>query len=1235
MNRRLALAVVACQLLLAPAALADSYNGLALKPPMGFSTWNPYGCPWITEDLIEETATAMKQNGMAGAGYQYVNLDDCWQAGRSLSGPAKTHASRVNGHLVADPQWFPSGMKALGDYIHALGLKFGLYSSHGTATCQNVAGTFGYEDVDARDYADWGIDYFKQDTCNGGLPGDPKAFYTRYKIFSDALKATARDIVFSLCDFTMAGQTWLWGAQIGNLWRTTGDISASYASMVNNFTSNQTRRTYAGPGHWNDPDMLEIGNAGHDPATGGYSTLAAPANAGDTTVQVTSNATSSVNGSPFRIGTRKGGDLESFIMSNRGTAAGAPTPLFAAAKPGDTSIKVASTAGMTVGNKLLVDTIGTTGYNFPVGAGPLPDGTFEGPTITSVGTPGTQTALAARASAGDTNVKVGSVSNVEPGDRLTIDDEIATVDAVGTGAGAATTTALPAAAGDTRVRVSSVAGFTVGEQVGVDDERATVTSVGTAAAAATQLVAPAEPGDTNVKVASVTGLVPGDDIAIDDGGSLETRTIAGVGTAAGAATTTVAPVFAGDTNVKVSSVNGFTVGQQLAIHEPGKLDLGERTEAVTVSAIGTAAGGATTTAAPAAAGDTKVYVGSVNGFVAGQKLQIMEASGKRFETVTVDSVGTAAGGSTTLAAAASAGDTNLKVTSVNGFVAGQQLTVGVGSVEELATVTAVGIAGAGGTGVTIATPLKYDHLILMLVRGIGTGVTLASPLQLAHASGSTTRGQGTGITVTQFVRDHPLATTTNGSGQSGAPGGGVSIRGTGTGVTLTAPLAKSHAGAGTSARGLGSGIGVTALTRAHDSGAPARGLGTGVTLTAPLAGAHAGAALVRDQSKPGTGITFDPPLTAPHAMGAIVRGGGTGITLATPVTHAHPLGSSTGSSSFTVPEAKTHFSLWAMAAAPLIVGADIPNMAQQNLDVILNKDVIAVDQDSLGVQAFTVANVANQWTLMRPLANGDRAVAFFNNAGGDWALASGSFEALGLDPAKAYLAKDLWTKETTKVTDPLTRAFIPSHATVMLRMSDRSPTVTVPGHVTAKSPGDAGVAVSYDARGVDAFGDPLALSCSKPSGSLFPIGPTTVTCSATDLAGRTSSASFVVDVAPPERPLTVGGTVPATLSLTLGPPASFGAFTAGVARDYSAQTTASVTSTAGDAALSVSTARLANGAFTLASPVMVAPEKSTWTGPVSNDAFAIRFTQPIGANEALRTGSYSATLTFTLSTTAP
>ena len=1220
---------------------AQSYNGLALTPPMGFSSWNGYGCPWLTETLIKDTAHAMATNGMKDAGYQYVNLDDCWQAGRSLTGPAKTHAGRVNGHLVPDPQWFPDGMKNLGDYIHSQGLKFGLYSSHGTATCQNVAGTFGYEDVDARDYASWGIDYFKQDTCNGGLPGDPKAFYTRYKIFSDELLSTARNIVFSLCDFTQAGQTWLWGAQIGNLWRTTGDISASYTSMVSNFTSNQTRRTYAGPGHWNDPDMLEIGNAGHDPSTGGYSTLAAPANPGDTNVQVTSDSTSATNNTPFRIGTGNGaGDIESFIMTNRGTAAGAPTPLFAPASAGDTNIKVASTAGFTVGNKVLIDTIGTTGYNFPVGAGPLPSGKFEGPKIVSVGTPGTATTVAAPAQAGDKNVKVGGVTNLEPGDKLTIDNENATVDSVGTAAGAATTTAFPSAAGDTNVKVASLAGYTVGDPMLVGNERATVTSIGTAAAAETQLVAAAKPGDTNVKVASITGLAAGGELAVDTGSAVEKGTIAAVGTAAGAATTTVAPVFAGDTNIKVSSVTGFAVGQNAALNEPGKVDLGEVTEDVKVTAIGTAAGAATTTISPVNVGDTNLKVASINGFVAGQKLQVMEASGKKFETVAVTGVGTAAGASTTLAAASKAGDTNLKVTSVTGFVVGQPMTVGVGATEEAATVTAVGTAGATGTGITLATPLTKDHLILMLVRGTGTGLT-TEPFTMAHASGSTTRGQGTGLTVEPVQHDHPLATTTNGNGQSGAPGGGIAIRGTGTGVTLTAPLTKAHQGAGTIARGLGTGIGITALTQAHDYATATRGLGTGVTLTAALNSSHDAAAPVRDQSKPGTGITFDTPLTAPHDMGAIIRGGGTGLTLQTPVTRFHPLGSSTGASSFTVPEAKSHFSLWAMAAAPLIVGADIVNMARQNLDIVLNQDVIGVDQDTLGTQAFTVANVSNQWTLMRPLANGDHAIAYFNNTASDWMTASTQFSDLDLDPAKTYLAKDLWTKQESALTSPLTPGVVGSHATTMYRVTDRAPSVAGPGTVTAKSVGPNGIAVNYTATGTDALGGNLPVNCTQPSGSVFPIGPTQVTCTSTDLAGRSGSTTFTVQVAGPDVPGTAGGTVPATLALTLGAPAQFAPFTPGVAKDYTATTTANVISTAGDATLSVADpstlqpGHLVNGMFFLPSALGGLGVVKTYNAPVSNDPVTVTFTQHISATDALRTGAYSKTLTFTLSTTNP
>ena len=885
MKRRAWRALAVGQLVLALTVLpafahAQSYNGHALTPPMGFNTWNAFGCN-INEDLVRATALAMKNNGMQDAGYRYVNLDDCWQDGRTGAQPLKPLIGRdAQGHVRSDPTNFPSGMPSLADYVHSLGLKFGLYSSNGTATCQNVAGQLGHETMDAQDYASWGVDYLKLDTCNSGLPSDPKAFYTRYKVMSDALLATGRDIVFSLCDFTQGGQTWLWGAQIGNLWRTTGDISASFNSMLNNFTSSQTRATYAGPGHWNDPDMLEIG-------TGGFSTLAAPAGAGDTVVQVASSSSSAV-GSAFRVGTLAGGDLESAIVTANGTAAGAATSLFAPAAAGETNIKVPSVTGFTVGNKLLLDT----------------SGTFESPTITAVGTAGTATTLVDAMSAGATTVRVASVNNLAPGDKLTVDDgaaaESATIDAVGTAAGGATTLAAPAATGDTNVKVASINGITVGDPLLIDSgsgaERATVTSVGSAASAATTIVDKAAAGDTNVKiagsnttlsaasvvgatnvkVASVTNLVAGNKLTIDQGANQETGTIATVGTSgasgtgvtladpltvahnsgvpaitirgysvgdglvldsgdaseivaiqsigtpAGAATTTVAPAFVGDTNVKVSSVTGFAVGHQAILHEAGAVPLGTPVESVKITGVGTAAGGQTTTVTPAQAGDTNLRVASVNGFTVGQSLQIMLANGSNFETATVNAIGTAAGAATTLAQAAAIGDTVVKVTSINGFVAGQGLVVGVGNTEETATVASVGTAGATGTGITLTAPLAKDHLILMQVRGTGTGVDI-TPLARAHPSGSSTRGQGTGITVEPLQVAHPLATT------GGSPGGGISIRDAGSGITV-APLAKAHT-ISVSARDAGDGVGVSALTADHASGVAARGLGSGVTLS--------------------------------------------------------------------------------------------------------------------------------------------------------------------------------------------------------------------------------------------------------------------------------------------------------------------------------------------------------------------------------------------------------------------
>jgi X-Pro dipeptidyl-peptidase len=183
----------------------------------------------------------------------------------------------------------------------------------------------------------------------------------------------------------------------------------------------------------------------------------------------------------------------------------------------------------------------------------------------------------------------------------------------------------------------------------------------------------------------------------------------------------------------------------------------------------------------------------------------------------------------------------------------------------------------------------------------------------------------------------------------------------------------------------------------------------------------------------------------------------------------------------------------------------------------------------------------------------------------------------------------------------------------------------------------AGTPVGFAATATDALDGDVAVTCDPASGSAFPVGATTVHCSATDASGNTATGSFTVLVVDVARATgDVGGTVPAMLSLTLGGAASFGAFTPGLEHDYTASTTATVTSTAGDAMLTVSDpGHLANGAFTLPSPLQVQLAKTTWTGPVSNDPVAIAFSQHIGANDALRTGGYSRTVTFTLSTTTP
>jgi alpha-galactosidase len=232
-------------ILLAPATSAQTSASLAPTPPMGWNSWNKFGCN-VSDKLIREMADAVVSSGMQAAGYQYVNIDDCWQVSRDASGT-----------IVADPARFPSGIKALADYVHGKGLKLGIYTDAGTGTCEKRPGSLNHEVQDAKTYASWGIDYVKIDWCNAeGL--DPEVQYAKLR---DALANSGRPIVFSICNWGVK-TPWRWGPATGNLWRTTGDINDTYERMsLIGFGQNGLEK-FAGPGHWNDPDMLEVGNGG-------------------------------------------------------------------------------------------------------------------------------------------------------------------------------------------------------------------------------------------------------------------------------------------------------------------------------------------------------------------------------------------------------------------------------------------------------------------------------------------------------------------------------------------------------------------------------------------------------------------------------------------------------------------------------------------------------------------------------------------------------------------------------------------------------------------------------------------------------------------------------------------------------------------------------------------------------------------------------------------------------------
>ena len=221
---------------------------LAATPPMGWNSWNTFG-PNIDEVLVDETATALVDRGLLAAGYDTLVIDDGWMA-----------TERVDGRLVPDPDRFPSGMKRLVDRVHARGLKFGIYSCAGTHTCERLPASYGFEHVDAATFAEWEVDFLKYDFCYTAAGSDAVSLYRR---MGQALRATGRPIIYSICEWGQ-NRPWEWAPAIGaHMWRTTDDIFDSWDSVTQiGFEANAALHPYAGPGRWNDPDMLVVGMGG-------------------------------------------------------------------------------------------------------------------------------------------------------------------------------------------------------------------------------------------------------------------------------------------------------------------------------------------------------------------------------------------------------------------------------------------------------------------------------------------------------------------------------------------------------------------------------------------------------------------------------------------------------------------------------------------------------------------------------------------------------------------------------------------------------------------------------------------------------------------------------------------------------------------------------------------------------------------------------------------------------------
>lgn len=259
-----------------PAMCAAQQTTLAATPPMGWNSWNHFANR-IDDQIVRTEADAMVSSGMKAAGYEYIVIDDTWAGQRDANGNIQPNSK------------FPD-MKALADYVHSKGLKLGIYSGPGPRTCAGYEGSLGHEEQDAQTYANWGIDYLKYDWCQP--PASVEQMEAAYTKMHDALLKTGRPIVFSLCEYGWH-KVWEWGASVGgNLWRTTGDISDRYYSMAEIGFDQNGLEKYAGPGHWNDPDMLEVGNGGmsedeYRTHMSLWAILAAPLMAGNDLTQMT------------------------------------------------------------------------------------------------------------------------------------------------------------------------------------------------------------------------------------------------------------------------------------------------------------------------------------------------------------------------------------------------------------------------------------------------------------------------------------------------------------------------------------------------------------------------------------------------------------------------------------------------------------------------------------------------------------------------------------------------------------------------------------------------------------------------------------------------------------------------------------------------------------------------------------------------------------------------------------